>query len=86
MLSVFHFVSMFFTIRCFHRMVQQKYNALHLARQPVCPRSAEKYPSPLEAEGMLLTVVGIATGRLFREAAALHQSWTRDVADPRLSS
>lgn len=75
MLSVFHFVSVFFMIRCFHRMVQWKYNTLCLARQPMCPRSAEKNPSPLEVEGMFLTVVDIATGRLFSDAAALHQTW-----------
>lgn len=73
MLSVLHFVSVSFMIRHFHRVVQQKYNTLHRTHWPACPRSTKKNPSPLEVGGILLTVAGMATGRLFGHAAALGQ-------------
>lgn len=62
MLSVLRFVSVSFTIRHFCRMVQRKYNALRWAHWPACSRTAKKNPSPLETDGILLMVAGIATG------------------------
>lgn len=61
MLSVLDFVSVLFVVRCFPRMLQQKYRCFALGSSS----------SLLEVDGYFLVVAGIATGRLFGQAAAL---------------